>query len=68
MQTCIIAQLMSLPLAVSCFSKIQIGCTFSGTGFSEDDIVARIQFQMINKTLFFDRSTEALSLAYLYHK
>ena len=27
-QTCIMAQLMPLPLAVSCFSKIQIGFTF----------------------------------------
>ena len=27
-QTCIMAQLMSLPLTVSCFSKIQIGFTF----------------------------------------
>ena len=27
-QTCIYAQLMPLPLAVSCFSKIQIGFTF----------------------------------------
>jgi len=26
------AQLMPLPLTVSCFSKIQIGFTFSGTG------------------------------------
>ena len=27
-QTCIVAQLMPLPLTVSCFSKIQIGFTF----------------------------------------
>ena len=27
-QTCIMAQLMPLPLTVSCFSKIQIGFTF----------------------------------------
>jgi len=27
-QTCIMAQLMPLPLAVSCFSKIQIGLPF----------------------------------------
>jgi len=28
MQTCIMAQLMPLPLTVSCFSKIQIGFAF----------------------------------------
>ena len=28
MQTCIMAQLIPLPLTVSCFSKIQIGFTF----------------------------------------
>ena len=27
-QTCIMAQLMPLPLTASCFSKIQIGFTF----------------------------------------
>jgi len=27
-QTCIMAQLMALPLTVSCFCKIQIGFTF----------------------------------------
>ena len=30
-----VAQLMPLPLAVSCFSKIQIGFYLSGTGSPE---------------------------------
>ena len=32
LQTCIMSQLMPLPLTVSCFSKIQIGFYLSGTG------------------------------------